>query len=173
MPDCVIIGGGPAGLTAAIYLSRFHLDVLVIDAGQSRARWIPMTHNHAGFPDGISGSELLQQMRAQAELYGTQIIDGRVTRISKNGDDFTIEYRQGEVQVPVVLLAMGGGEPSPRCRWQAFMRRAMLCWGSTKSVMPWARAGWLPLLSETISRNAVRCFDKPSYPSDGALILSE
>ncbi len=107
MPDCVIIGGGPAGLTAAIYLSRFHLDVTVIDAGRSRALWIPTTHNHAGFPGGISGAELLGQMRAQAELYGTQVIEGRVSRISKNGDIFTIEYGQGEVQVPTVLLATG------------------------------------------------------------------
>ena len=50
--DCLIIGGGPAGLTAAIYLARFHLDIMVVDAGKSRAGWIPCTHNHAGFPDG-------------------------------------------------------------------------------------------------------------------------
>ena len=67
MLDCLIIGGGPAGLTAAIYLARFHLDVRVIDAGDSRAAWIPCTHNHAGFPDGISGRELLARMIAQAE----------------------------------------------------------------------------------------------------------
>lgn len=107
MPDCVIIGGGPAGLTAAIYLSRFHLDVTVIDAGASRALWIPTTHNHAGFPDGISGAELLGRMRAQAELYGTQVIEGRVSRLSKENDVFLIEYGQGEVQVPAVLLATG------------------------------------------------------------------
>ena len=53
--DCLIVGGGPAGLTAAIYLARFHLDILVVDGGKSRAAWIPCTRNHAGFPDGISG----------------------------------------------------------------------------------------------------------------------
>ena len=58
--DCLIIGGGPAGLTAAIYLARFHLDILVVDGGKSRAAWIPCTRNHAGFPDGISGKELLR-----------------------------------------------------------------------------------------------------------------
>ena len=57
--DCLIIGGGPAGLTAAIYLARFHLDILVVDSGKSRALWIPCTRNHAGYPDGIAGSELL------------------------------------------------------------------------------------------------------------------
>ena len=52
--DCLIIGGGPAGLTAAIYLARFHLDILVVDGGKSRAAWIPCTRNHAGYPEGIA-----------------------------------------------------------------------------------------------------------------------
>ena len=64
--DCLIVGGGPAGLTAAIYLARFHLDILVVDGGKSRAASIPCTRNHAGFPDGINGKELLQRMRDQA-----------------------------------------------------------------------------------------------------------
>ncbi len=57
--DCLVIGGGPAGLTAAIYLARFHLDILVVDGGKGRAATIPCTHNHAGYPDGISGKELI------------------------------------------------------------------------------------------------------------------
>ena len=57
--DCLIIGGGPAGLTAAIYLARYHRRVAVVDDGNSRALWIPISHNHAGFPDGIGGAELL------------------------------------------------------------------------------------------------------------------
>lgn len=64
-----MIGGGPAGLTAAIYLARFYLSVIVIDAGESRASLIPLTRNHAGFPDGISGEALLARMRDQARLY--------------------------------------------------------------------------------------------------------
>lgn len=48
--DCLIVGGGPAGLTAATYLRRFHRSVALIDSGQSRAKWIPKTHNC-----GISG----------------------------------------------------------------------------------------------------------------------
>ena len=54
--DCLVIGGGPAGLTAAIYLARFHLKLQVVDAGKSRASLIPCTRNHSGFPDGISGA---------------------------------------------------------------------------------------------------------------------
>lgn len=107
MRDCVIIGGGPGGLTAAIYLARFHLNITVIDAGQSRALWIPTTHNHAGFPDGISGDDLLQRMRAQATKYGTKIVQGRVGSITKNDAFFAMEYGHGAVEAATVILATG------------------------------------------------------------------
>ena len=109
MRDCVIIGGGPAGLTAAIYLARFHLDVAVVDAGKSRALWIPETHNHAGFPDGISGEELLRRMHDQAIKYGTKCIQGRVSRISRDGEDepFVIEYGQAKIESFNILMATG------------------------------------------------------------------
>src|SRR5205809_599150 len=82
--DCLVIGGGPAGLTAAIYLARFHLDILVVDGGKSRASWIPCTRNHAGFPDGISGEELLERMRAQAQKYGAKIATEYVTKLEQD-----------------------------------------------------------------------------------------
>src|ERR1043165_9791935 len=77
--DCLVIGGGPAGLTAAIYLARFHLNLRVVDAGKSRASLIPCTNNHAGFPDGISGTELIARMTAQAQRFGAAIETARVT----------------------------------------------------------------------------------------------
>jgi thioredoxin reductase (NADPH) len=58
--DCLIIGGGPAGLAAAIYLARFRRDIIVVDSGFSRASLIPASHNCPGFPEGISGKELLR-----------------------------------------------------------------------------------------------------------------
>src|SRR4051794_12242868 len=82
--DCLIIGGGPAGLTAAIYLARFHLNILVVDGGKSRAAWIPCSHNHAGFPDGISGKELLQRMRDQTCKYGAKITTEFVTKLERD-----------------------------------------------------------------------------------------
>ena len=106
--DCVVIGGGPAGLTAAIYLSRYHLDIMVVDGGKSRAAWIPCTRNHAGYPDGIAGTELLDRMKEQARRYGTRIEDGQVTRIEKRDDGlFEAEWGSGPVVARTVLLATG------------------------------------------------------------------
>jgi thioredoxin reductase (NADPH) len=106
--DCLVVGGGPAGLTAAIYLSRYHLDILVVDGGKSRAAWIPTSHNHAGFPDGIGGKQLLERMCDQARLYGTRIESGNVTRIERNADGlFSAEWGSGPVRARTVLLATG------------------------------------------------------------------
>ncbi|HEX9933340.1 MAG TPA: NAD(P)/FAD-dependent oxidoreductase [Allosphingosinicella sp.] len=105
--DCLVIGGGPAGLTAAIYLTRFHLSLKVVDSGESRAAWIPSTHNHAGYPDGINGVELLERMRAQAQKYGASIVTGRVTRLDRIGGGFRAEWGEGAVTARTVLLATG------------------------------------------------------------------
>jgi thioredoxin reductase (NADPH) len=105
--DCLVIGGGPAGLTAAIYLTRFHLSLKVVDSGESRAAWIPRTHNHAGYPDGINGEELLARMREQAQKYGASIATGRVTRLDRVEGGFRAEWGQGSVTARTVLLATG------------------------------------------------------------------
>ena len=105
--DCLVIGGGPAGLTAAIYLTRYHLALQVIDAGKSRAGWIPCSHNHAGFPDGISGKELLRLMREQAQKYGASIESGRVTRLDRIEGGFEATWGSGCVTARKVLLATG------------------------------------------------------------------
>ena len=107
--DCLIIGGGPAGLTAAIYLARFHLDIMVVDAGKSRASWIPCSHNHAGFPDGISGKELLQRMRDQACKYGAKIETEFVTKLERDAKTglFTATWGSGCATARSVLLATG------------------------------------------------------------------
>ena len=107
--DCLIIGGGPAGLTAAIYLARFHLDILVVDAGKSRASWIPCTRNHAGYPDGIEGKELLQRMRDQACKYGAKIESEYVTKLERDEKTglFTATWGSGERRARTVLLATG------------------------------------------------------------------
>lgn len=107
--DCLVIGAGPAGLTAAIYLARFHLDILVVDSGKGRAATIPCTHNHAGYPDGISGKELIGRMKEQAQRYGAKIIDGTVSRLERDdeSESFEAEWGSGPVQARSVLLATG------------------------------------------------------------------
>lgn len=105
--DCLIVGGGPAGLTAAIYLTRFHLSIKLVDAGNSRAALIPCTHNHAGYPDGISGKELIARMKEQAQKYGASIVTSRVTRLDRIDGGFQAEWGEGPVTARKVLLATG------------------------------------------------------------------
>ena len=107
--DCLVIGGGPAGLTAAIYLARFHLDILVVDGGKSRASWIPCTRNHAGFPEGISGKELLERMREQAFKYGAKVQTEFVTKLERDEKTglYTATWGSGSVEAKTVLLATG------------------------------------------------------------------
>jgi thioredoxin reductase (NADPH) len=107
--DCLIIGGGPAGLTAAIYLARFHLDILVVDAGKSRASWIPCTRNVSGFTDGIKGTELLQRMRDQACKYGAKMETEFVTKLERDPRTglFTATWGSGEATARAVLIATG------------------------------------------------------------------
>ena len=93
--DCLIVGGGPAGLTAAIYLARFHLDILVVDGGKSRAASIPCTRNHAGYPEGIEGKELLRRMREQACKYGAKIETEFVTKLEHDAKDGPVHRNLG------------------------------------------------------------------------------
>src|SRR3954469_3752381 len=105
--DCLVIGGGPAGLTAAIYLARFHLDILVVDAGKSRASWIPCTRNVSGFPDGIKGTELLERMREQACKYGAKVETEFVSKLEHEDGLFTATWGSGCRTARSALLATG------------------------------------------------------------------
>src|SRR3954468_10354869 len=107
--DCLIVGGGPAGLTAAIYLARFHLDILVVDGGKSRAAWIPCTRNVSGFPDGIEGTALLQRMRDQTCKYGAKVESEFVSKLERDETTglFTAAWGSGSRRARTVLLATG------------------------------------------------------------------
>ncbi len=106
--DCLIIGGGPAGLTAAIYLARFLRSVLVIDSGSSRAGYIPTSHNYPGFPDGVHGHEFLANLRDQATEYGADIWHAEVTHLTRKNDGvFTAQSTQGSVDARYVIMATG------------------------------------------------------------------
>ncbi len=105
--DCIVIGAGPAGLTAAIYLARFHLRLQLIDGGESRAALIPRTHNHAGYPGGIPGRELLQRMQAQAQEFGVDVASAHVKKLERRDDLFFVHSDGRTWTSRSVLLATG------------------------------------------------------------------
>jgi thioredoxin reductase (NADPH) len=105
--DCLIVGAGPAGLTAATYLARFRRNVVVVDSGASRASLIPTSHNHPAFPNGISGLDLLGLLKTQASRYGVEIVSAAVDRIARDDDIFAAAWRGGGCRSRTVLLATG------------------------------------------------------------------
>nr|WP_086494284.1 NAD(P)/FAD-dependent oxidoreductase [Novosphingobium panipatense] len=105
--DCLVIGAGPAGLTAAIYLARFHFSIAIVDAGHSRAALIPRTHNHAGYPGGIAGTELLRLMRAQAADFGAVVTDGFIEGLNRTDDGFVAHAQERAWSARTVLLCTG------------------------------------------------------------------
>lgn len=111
--DCVIIGGGPAGLTAALYLARFRRSCLVVDAGSSRASYIPRSHNYPGFPPGITGLEFLDRLRKQALSYGARLQQGCVDRLETAPDGFEIVVGEQPLHARRVILATGVEDQLP------------------------------------------------------------
>lgn len=111
--DCLVIGAGPAGLTASIYLARYRRRFEVIDAEESRARLIPTSHNHAGFPGGIHGPDLLARMRVQAQKYGASITVGTVDDLTAVAGGFVASANGRTVETRTVLLATGVVDVEP------------------------------------------------------------
>jgi thioredoxin reductase (NADPH) len=112
--DCIVIGAGPAGLTAAIYLARFRRDIVLLDAGRSRAAQIPVTHNFPGYPDGIAGTALLQVLTRQAERYGAAITPGEVSGMRLRADgSFEVTTVERAHHAHTVLLATGCVDIAP------------------------------------------------------------
>lgn len=107
MIDCLVIGGGPGGLTAALYLARFRRSCLVVDAGSSRASWIPRSRNYPGFPPGINGNDLLARLREQASGYGARLEQGHVDHIEPHADGFSVRYGDQTCLARRIILATG------------------------------------------------------------------
>lgn len=115
--DVAIIGGGPAGLTAATYLRRFLRSVVVLDAGASRARYIPESHNCPGFPQGVAGDELLQRMRVQAESFGATIVPQRADGLEAGDDGYVVAAAGQQWHAAKVILATGLADRLPDVPW--------------------------------------------------------
>ena len=105
--DALIIGGGPAGLTAAIYLARYRRRVVVVDSSESRAALIPATHNYPGFADGIAGVGLLDALTRQAKTYGVRLIHDRIATLQKVESGFTAKCVQADILAKRAILATG------------------------------------------------------------------
>lgn len=106
--DAVVVGAGPAGLTAAMYLARFKRRVWVIHDGLSRALWIPNTRNVPGFPDGISGEALIARMEDHAHRYGAEIRSGHVVSCARERGTFRAILADGDtIATRGLILATG------------------------------------------------------------------
>jgi thioredoxin reductase (NADPH) len=92
--DCAIIGGGPAGLSAAVYLGRLRRSTVVIDDRGGRSLWSQVNRNYLGFPDGVEAAELRRLGREQAARYGTVFYNGRVDGLAEEGNLFRISIRR-------------------------------------------------------------------------------
>ncbi len=110
MQNVVIIGSGPAGLTAAIYTARANLSPLLIEGWQSGGQLTTTTdvENYPGFAKGIMGPELMKEMRAQAERFGSEFVTGDVTAVDFTQPPFSITI-DGEraIHTKTVILATG------------------------------------------------------------------
>lgn len=113
--DTLIIGGGPGGLTAAIYLRRFTRNVVLVDKGNSRLRLIPVSHNYPGFPEGVQGHVLLANLTTQLQRYGGAVIPGDIVDLRVDDGVFVADCQpddapEGEriqIRALTVMLATG------------------------------------------------------------------
>jgi thioredoxin reductase (NADPH) len=112
--DCLIVGGGVAGLTAAVYMGRYKRRALVVDDDGSRLKRIPRTRNVPGFPDGIEGPELLARLRAQAAHYHVPVEPARIARVQRLADgSFRAEAGDRAWHARFLLLATGARDVEP------------------------------------------------------------
>jgi thioredoxin reductase (NADPH) len=95
--DCAIIGGGPAGLSAAVCLARMRRSVLVVDDRDGRSLWGQTNRNYLGFPDGIPAAEIRLAGRRQAARYGTKFLSGRVSAASQDEGVFHFRVEASDV----------------------------------------------------------------------------
>ena len=108
--DILIIGGGPAGLTAAIYAARMGMSMLLLESGipGGRSLWAPRVENYPGFPEGITGSELVDRIVEQARKFGAELkFPEDALDISLDGDLWTVRTRKREYRTRSIIIATG------------------------------------------------------------------
>lgn len=107
--DLVIVGGGPAGLTAGLYAARAKLRTLLVEklAPGGQAATTFMIENYPGFLEGISGPELTQAMEGQAKRFGLEIVSGDVDHLSPKGQSWEVGWEEGKLLAKSVIVATG------------------------------------------------------------------
>jgi thioredoxin reductase (NADPH) len=113
MLDCLVVGAGPAGLTAALYLARFRRNVEIVDSGESRAKLIPTARNVPGFFCGVSGVSFLERLRRQLAPYGVPIHSGIVTGLERCSTGWIANVGRERLSARAVLLATGVADRHP------------------------------------------------------------
>jgi thioredoxin reductase (NADPH) len=113
--EVVVIGSGPAGLTAALYAARANLRPLLIEGFEAGGQLMltTMVENWPGFRDGIMGPDLMGEMRAQAERFGTEVMQGNVTSVDLRDRPFTLTLEGGRKVTTAALIVATGAS----ARW--------------------------------------------------------
>jgi len=104
--EVIVVGGGIAGLSAAIYLGRAQRDTLVIDSGHSMAKWEPVVENYLGFPKGVAGEKLLKNGRRQAKKHEVRFAEDEITSVSSGKSVFVLKGKR-TYRTRRLLLATG------------------------------------------------------------------
>ena len=112
--DCVVIGAGAAGLTAAVYLARFQRRFAILDGGTSRLLLVPTSHNYPGYCGGIHGNDLLSRLRAQVAEYSVPVTPGTVDALDRLPEgSFIARAGVQQWQAQTVILATGVVDVEP------------------------------------------------------------
>src|SRR5215470_17482532 len=109
MRNMVIIGSGPAGLTAAVYAARANLQPLLIEGKEpgGQLTLTTLVENYPGFPEGVMGPQLMDEMRKQAQRFGAEIMNGYVDRVQLKEHPFRVHYGNQQVETKTVVISTG------------------------------------------------------------------
>jgi thioredoxin reductase (NADPH) len=133
--DCVVVGAGPAGLMAAIYLRRFHRRIELVDDGRTRTRFIDRSHNVPGFPGGIPGPELLERLRSQLADARGGVAQGTVEALERVDEGWQVRAGGRLLRCARVVLATGVVDRWPQApgfdelRERGLLRQCPICDG--------------------------------------------